>query len=87
MLFHPGVAEAAVVAMPDPKWGERPCMFVVPRQARELDATDLREFLARNFPSWWLPDRFDFVDALPKTSVGKLDKKRCAGRLVVERRD
>ncbi|HET6509121.1 MAG TPA: long-chain fatty acid--CoA ligase [Baekduia sp.] len=82
VLFHPGVLEAAVVAMPDSKWGERPCMFVVAREGARLDGAELRSFLGERFPSWWLPDRFELVAELPKTSVGKLDKKVLRRRLL-----
>jgi len=69
-----------VVAKPDPKWGERPSMFVVAREGERPDAAELRTFLAERFPTWWLPDSFEFVEELPKTSVGKIDKKELRRR-------
>jgi fatty-acyl-CoA synthase len=75
ILFLPDVAEAAVVAMPDDKWGERPCMFAAVRDGAKLELEDVRGFLATRFPSWALPDRLVVLPAIPKTSVGKLDKK------------
>lgn len=75
LLAHPGVQEAAVVAVPDPKWGERPVALAVPA-GPDVDADDLRAFLAERLPKWQVPDRVVLTDALPKTSVGKLDKKR-----------
>lgn len=75
ILFHPDVLEAAVVAMPDNKWGERPCMFVTTRPHASVQLGDVRAFLASTMPSWSLPDRLVVVDEIPKTSVGKIDKK------------
>ncbi|MBB3663299.1 fatty-acyl-CoA synthase [Prauserella sediminis] len=76
LLAHPAVQEAAVIAVPDPKWEERPLAVVV---ARDVDAAQLRDFLAARVPRWQVPDRFEFVAEVPKTSVGKLDKKRLRG--------
>jgi len=72
LMAHPAVREAAVIAVPDPKWDERPIAVVA---ARDVDAAQLRDFLAERVPRWQVPDRFEFVDEVPKTSVGKLDKK------------
>ena len=80
ILSHPAVTEAVVVAVSDPKWGERPGAFVVLRPGAELDAEGLREHLAARVARWWLPDLIEFTDGIPRTSVGKLDKK--AMRLV-----
>ena len=74
LMGHPAVAEAAVIAVPDEKWGERPLAVVVLRAEAEATATELREFLAPSFAKWWLPDRFEFVDEIPKTAVGKFRK-------------
>ena len=76
LLSHPSVHEAAVIAVPDERWGERPQARVVLGAGAAASAEQLRAHLAPHFPKWWLPDEFVFVDALPKTSVGKLDKKR-----------
>ncbi len=68
--------EAVVIAIPDERWSERPLACVVPKPGGEIPSTEsLREHLAHNFAKFQLPDRFIIVDAIPKTSVGKLDKK------------
>jgi len=74
LMAHPAVAEAAVIAVPDAKWDERPLAAVVLREGRSATAEELREFLAPDFAKWWLPDRFEFVAEIPKTSVGKFKK-------------
>ncbi len=73
-MGHPAVAEAAVVAMPDEKWDERPLAVIVVKPGRQVDAGALRAHLAPHFPAWWLPDRFEFVDEIPRTSTGKFLK-------------
>ncbi len=76
IMGHPKVLEAAVIAIPDEKWGERPLAVVVPvKDAGPLSAEELRSFLEPQVARYWLPDRFAFVDEIPKTSVGKFDKK------------
>ena len=74
LMAHPAVAEAAVIAIPDPKWDERPLAAIVLREGKTVTAEELREFLAPDFAKWWLPDRFEFVAEIPKTSVGKFKK-------------
>jgi fatty-acyl-CoA synthase len=69
---HPSVAEAAVVAIPHPRWQERPFLIVLPRAAVTED--ELRTFLAELVPKWWLPDAIAFVDELPHGPTGKLAK-------------
>ena len=77
LVAHPQVAEAAVIAVPHPRWSERPLACVVPRPAArgKLTAAELLDFLRPRVAKWWLPDEVVFLDELPKTSVGKLDKK------------
>jgi len=77
LMAHPKVQEAAVIAVPDERWTERPMACIVARpefRGEVLDA-ELTEYLAQQFAKWWLPDRYLFLDELPKTSVGKFDKK------------
>ncbi len=74
LVAHPGVREAAVVAVPHPKWQERPVAVIVARDGAQPTPEELREFLAKRFAKWQLPDEFVFVDELPHTSTGKLLK-------------
>ncbi|MFI8963168.1 long-chain fatty acid--CoA ligase [Streptomyces sp. NPDC053493] len=77
LMGHPAVAEAAVVAVPDEKWGERPLATVVLKEGASADYEELRAFLAAEggIAKWQLPERWAIVPAVPKTSVGKFDKK------------
>jgi fatty-acyl-CoA synthase len=74
LMAHPAIAEAAVIAIPDDKWDERPLAAVVLREGASATGDDLKAFLAPNFAKWWLPDRYEFVAEIPKTSVGKFRK-------------
>ena len=74
LMAHPAVAEAAVIAIPDDKWGERPLAAVVLRNGIQATPEELREHLAREFPKWQLPDRIEFVAAIPRTATGKFKK-------------
>ena len=75
IMAHPAVQEAAVIAMPHERWGERPLACVVLEEGGELTLDDLREHLTQRVAKWWLPDELAIVDEVPKTSVGKFDKK------------
>jgi fatty-acyl-CoA synthase len=75
IMAHPDVLEAAVIAVPDERWSERPCACVVKRDGCSLDADGVLEHLKPRVAKWWLPDRVEFIDEVPKTSVGKFDKK------------
>ncbi len=76
VMAHPAVAEAAVIGVPDEKWAERPLVAVVLAEGRTATPDELREFLAAKVAKWQLPEHWAFVDEVPKTSVGKFDKKR-----------
>ncbi|MDT9684609.1 long-chain-fatty-acid--CoA ligase [Streptomyces sp. TRM76323] len=76
LMEHPAVSEAAVVAVPDERWGERPLAVVSLRQDTGADPEELRDFLARRVDSWMMPERWAVVGEIPKTSVGKYDKRR-----------
>ncbi len=75
LMGHPAVADAAVVGVPDERWQERPLAAVVLKPGASADPGELRTFLSGKVAKWWLPERWAFVDELPKTSVGKQDKK------------
>jgi len=75
VMAHPAVFEAAVIAVPDEKWQERPLCCVVLRPEASATPDELRDFLAQHVAKWWLPEHWCFIDTIPKTSVGKFDKK------------
>jgi fatty-acyl-CoA synthase len=80
LIAHPDVVEAAVVGVPDDRWQERPLAVVVGKQGVSVTAEQLRTFLADKVVRWWLPERWAFVDEIPRTSVGKYDKKAIRSR-------
>lgn len=77
LMGHPKIAEAAVIAVNHPKWVERPlaCIVPAPGQADSLTKAEILEFLAPKVAKWWLPDDIVFIEAVPKTSVGKFNKR------------
>jgi len=75
IIAHPEVAEAAVIGIPDDKWDERPLACVVRKQGSAITPDALRAYLEDKVAKWWLPERWTFIDEIPKTSVGKFDKK------------
>jgi acyl-CoA synthetase (AMP-forming)/AMP-acid ligase II len=75
-IAHDDVAEAAVIAVPDPRWGERPLLIVTPRPGCKPERDKLIELLARQFPKWMLPDEVVCIDELPHTATGKIMKTR-----------
>jgi fatty-acyl-CoA synthase len=93
IMGHPAVLEAAVVAVPDDRWQERPLAAVVLKKDADATAKELRNYLCDKVVRWWLPERWTFVDEVPRTSVGKFDKKVIRSRYaddayhVVECRD
>jgi fatty-acyl-CoA synthase len=89
LMGHPEVVEASVIGVPDDKWGERPLAVVVRKPGSEISSDQLRDYLTERVAKWWLPERWAFVDSVPKTSVGKFDKKvlrsqEASGELHVE---
>ena len=82
IMAHPAVAEAAVVAVSHPRWTERPLACVVLKPGASVTAAEMREFLAPKFAKWQIPDAFDFIDAIPRTSTGKFWKLRLRERYV-----
>jgi len=80
LIGHPQVREAAVVGVPDERWQERPLAAVVLQDGAELTAEQLREYLSDKVVRWWLPERWTFVEEIPRTSVGKYDKKTIRAR-------
>jgi fatty-acyl-CoA synthase len=75
LMGHPDVVDAAVIGVPDERWQERPLAVVVIRPASSASADDLRDYLATRVARWWLPERWSIVSEVPRTSVGKYDKK------------
>jgi fatty-acyl-CoA synthase len=82
IMAHPDVAEAAVIGVPDEKWGERPLACVVPAEGRALTPDEIRTFLDGRVAKWWIPERVELIDEVPKTSVGKFSKKDLRARFV-----
>ena len=74
-MGHPAVLEAAVIGVPDERWDERPMACVVVSEGASADADELKTYLADKVAKWWLPERWTFITEVPKTSVGKFDKK------------
>ncbi len=75
LIGHPDVLEAAVIGVPDDRWGERPMACIVLRDGAKTTPEELRNFLSTRVARWWLPERWAIITELPKTSVGKFDKK------------
>jgi fatty-acyl-CoA synthase len=75
VMAHPEVHEAAVVGVPDEKWSERPLVAVVLTEGSLVTADDLVDHLGGRVSRWWMPEHWTFVEEIPKTSVGKFDKK------------
>jgi fatty-acyl-CoA synthase len=81
LMAHPAVREAAVIAVPDERWSERPLACVVVEEGASVTAEELVEHLRGRVAKWWLPKEFAFVREVPKTSVGKFDKRRLRAAL------
>ncbi|MGV0772686.1 fatty acid--CoA ligase [Mycobacterium syngnathidarum] len=80
LIAHPAVLEAAVVGVPDERWQERPLAVVVLNEGASAEPAELREFLADKVVRWSLPERWTFIEQVPRTSVGKYDKKTIRAR-------
>ncbi len=85
LMGHPAVAEAAVIAIPDERWQERPLAVVLFKAGQTATADELRAYLAPNFAKWWLPDAFEFVTEIPKTAAGKFRKTALRDRFATRR--
>jgi fatty-acyl-CoA synthase len=81
LISHDDIEEAAVIARPDEKWSERPLACVVVAEGKDLSPEELRDYLSDKVAKWWIPETFAFIDEVPKTSVGKFDKKVLRQRL------
>ena len=75
LMAHPAIREAVVVGVPDERWQERPLAAVVLHEGKTVTAAELQSWLADRVAKWWVPERWTFIDEVPKTSVGKFDKK------------
>jgi len=75
IMAHPDVMEAAVIGVPDDRWDERPLACVVLKQGSTANPTELKAFLSNRVAKWWIPERWALINEVPKTSVGKFDKK------------
>ena len=80
IMAHPDVVEAAVIGVASTKWGERAMACVVPAEGADLSADDVLAWLDGRVVKWWMPDRVEFIDEVPKTSVGKFSKKNLRDR-------
>ena len=92
VMSHPAVAEAAVIGVPDEKWDERPLVAVVLKEGTTATPEELRTYLEGRIAHWQVPENWTFIEEVPKTSVGKFDKKRLRsqhadGQLTVRRID
>jgi fatty-acyl-CoA synthase len=80
LMGHPAVREAAVVGVPHPRWCERPLAVYVLKPGATTSTDELRAYLAARFPKFWLPDAFEPIDAIPRTSAGKFRKTELRDR-------
>jgi fatty-acyl-CoA synthase len=80
IMSHPAVKEAAVVGIPHPKWDERPLAAVVLKEGEDATAEEILDHIRPLVAKWWMPDAVEFIDEVPKTSVGKFSKKDLRAR-------
>ena len=74
LLAHPGVAEAAVIGLPHPKWSERPLLILMREEGSQVSAEEVLRFLDGKIAKWWMPSGVEFVDEIPHTATGKIQK-------------
>jgi len=86
LMCHPSILEAAVIGIPDDKWIERPFAYVVLKEGKNFSPAELNEFLATRFAKFWIPDGYNVIDAIPKTSVGKFLKSALREKFLKEHR-
>lgn len=79
-LGHPGIAAAAAIAIPHPKWNERPLLVVVPAEGESPTRQDILDYLQDKVAKWWLPDDVAFIEAMPLTATGKVSKRQLRER-------
>ena len=84
-LDHAGIAQAAVIAIPHPRWQERPLLIAVRKQGGDVTREAMLEHLRERMATWWLPDDVVFVDALPMTATGKINKVSLREQFAQER--
>jgi fatty-acyl-CoA synthase len=92
LMGHPDVVEASVIGVPDTRWDERPLACVVRKAGSDIDAGALAGYLSTHVAKWQVPERWSFIDEVPKTSVGQFDKKVLRarhekGELLIEQLD
>jgi len=75
LMAHPKIMEAAVIGIPDAKWQERPMACIVPFPGQSISADEVKDFLKDKFASWWIPEKYITLEQIPKTSVGKFNKR------------
>jgi fatty-acyl-CoA synthase len=80
IMSHPKIKEAAVVGIPHPKWDERPLACVVLKEGETMTEEEVLDHLRPQVAKWWMPDAVEFIDEVPKTSVGKFSKKDLRNR-------
>jgi fatty-acyl-CoA synthase len=85
LMGHPSVLEAAVIAVPNEKWWERPFAYIVPKEGKTVAPEELSEFLSARFAKFWIPDGYEMIDAIPKTSVGKFLKSALRDKYLRDR--
>jgi len=86
LMGHPAVAEAAVIAVPDERWGERPLAAVVVREGMAVDPGELKQHLSAHYATWQIPDRFEFLPEIPRTATGKFLKTELRQRFTSRHR-